>query len=99
MSFVLATVLGLVGILAAFMAVQWSRLIDNSIVTDEIDAGELSRARDVLSGTAVSRSNNYSKIVYFSPLPAIPTGHKPSCCSFCKYSDDLDCVLLDTKVE
>lgn len=50
----LGTVLALVGILAAYMAVQWSRLIDNSTVTAEIDAGELSRARDVLSGTAVS---------------------------------------------
>lgn len=94
----LGTVLSLVGILAAYMAVQWSRLLDDDMVTAAIGAGELSRARDVLAGTAVS-IDRYN-VAFSIVIHAIDhAGHKPSCCSFHKYSNDLGRFLLDTKME
>lgn len=55
-TFVLATVLALVGILAAYMAYQWAQLNDDEVVrTDPAFASSvLPRARDVLAATAVS---------------------------------------------
>ena len=52
-SFVLASVLALVGILAAYVAVLWARLDASDMITDANIAG-MARARNVLAGTAVS---------------------------------------------
>lgn len=55
-TFVLASVLALVGILAAYLAVQWARLTDGpDSIADAIGAGALSRARNVYAATAVSK--------------------------------------------
>ena len=56
-TFILASVFGIAGILAAYMAVQWARLIDDGIEVPGADPEALPKARDVLAATAVSESN------------------------------------------
>jgi hypothetical protein len=62
-SFVLASVLALVGILSAYLAVQWADLINanDDEVTNAIGVDALPRARNVYAGTAVSVNRNNSK--------------------------------------
>lgn len=53
-SFVLAAVFGIVGILTAYMAVQWDKLVDNSQILREIGTDAVPKARNVMAATAVS---------------------------------------------
>lgn len=62
-SFVLASVLALVGILSAYVAVQWARLEGNDT---EIGADVLSRALNVLAATAVSKQQQRTTIIQTS---------------------------------
>lgn len=59
-TFILAAVFGIAGILAAFMAVQWARLNDDTAIAATLtglptsDSEALTETRDVLAATAVS---------------------------------------------
>ncbi len=62
-TFILASIFGIGGILAAYMAVQWVKLEDNNSVRDAIGGADaLFKTRDVLAATSVSKQKQLSII-------------------------------------
>ena len=95
MSFVLATVFGIAGILDAFMAAQWAKLVGDAEVETSIGAS-LTKTRDVLAAAAVSMSVLFWQCSYSFCTCA---GTDSCCCFVHELSHDVACVLSDSEVE